>query len=256
VRVRSRNGLARYSVNNQLIIALSKPDASYVCGFRAWLQLGYQVRKGEKAIWILAPITVKDRDAAAEEDGEKRRVFFRAVPVFDRTQVDAIDGADPAPLDPPCQPLTGDSHRHLLEPLQAFAASLGYSVSFAAIPGSTGGWCDHDGKRIAVDASQPVNAQVRILVHELAHALGVGYREYGRHQAEVIVDTVTFIVCAGTGLDVGGESIPYVAGWGENGALDAVTKFAGVIDTIARQLENAITGTEDGVELDTEPVAV
>jgi hypothetical protein len=32
VRVRSRNGLARYSVNNQLIIALSRPDASYVCG--------------------------------------------------------------------------------------------------------------------------------------------------------------------------------------------------------------------------------
>jgi N-terminal domain of anti-restriction factor ArdC len=256
VRVRSRNGLARYSVNNQLIIALSKPDASYVCGFRAWLQLGYQVRKGEKAIWILAPITVKDRDAAAEEDGEKRRVFFRAVPVFDRTQVDAIEGADSAPLDPPCQPLTGDSHRHLLAPLQAFAASLGYSVSFSPIPGSTGGWCDHDGKRVAVDASQPVNAQVRILVHELAHAIGVGYRDYGRNQAEVIVDTVTFIVCAGAGLDVGGESIPYVAGWGENGALDAVTKFAGVIDTIARQLENAITRTEEAVELDTEPVAV
>ena len=256
VCVRARNGLARYSVNNQLIIALSKPDASYVCGFRAWLQLGYQVRKGEKAIWILAPITVKDRHAAAEKDGEKQRVFFRAVPVFDRTQVDAIEGADPAPLDPPCQPLTGDSHRHLLEPLQAFAASLGYSVSFSPIPGSTGGWCDPDGKRVAVDASQPVNAQVRILVHELAHAIGVGYREYGRHQAEVLVDTVTFIVCAGAGLDVGGESIPYVAGWGENGALDAVTKFAGVIDTIARQLENAVTGTEDAVEPDTEPVAV
>jgi N-terminal domain of anti-restriction factor ArdC len=31
-----------------------------VCGFRAWLELGYQVREGEKAIWILAPMTVKD----------------------------------------------------------------------------------------------------------------------------------------------------------------------------------------------------
>ncbi|MGH3026092.1 MAG: ArdC-like ssDNA-binding domain-containing protein, partial [Gaiellaceae bacterium] len=245
VRVRSRNGLSRYSVNNQLIIALSKPEASYVCGFRAWLQLGYQVRKGEKAISILAPMPVKNRDATNTEDAEKPRVFFRAVPVFDRTQVDAIEGTDPAPLEPPCEPLTGESHRHLLEPLHAFAASLGYSVSFAPIPGSTGGWCDHDAKRVAVDASQPVNAQVRILVHELAHALGIGYREYGRHQAEVIVDTVTFIVCAGAGLDVGGESIPYVAGWGENGALDAVTKFAGVIDTIVRQLENVIAATED-----------
>jgi len=255
VRVHSRNGLARYSVNNQLIVALSKPDASYVCGFRAWLQLGYRVRKGEKAIWILAPMPVKSRDATNGEDAKKPCVFFRAVPVFDRTQVEAIEGSDPAPLEPPCEPLTGESHRHLLEPLQAFAASLGYSVSFAPIVGSTGGWCDHDGKRIAVDASQPVNAQARILVHELAHALGIGYREYGRHQAEVIVDTVTFIVCAGAGLDVGGESIPYIAGWGENGALEAVTRFAGVIDTIARQLENAIAATEEAVELDPEPVA-
>ena len=82
-----------------------------------------------------------------------------------------------------------------------------------------------------------VNGRVRVLVHELAHALGVGYREYGRERAEVIVDTVTFIVCAGAGLDIAGESIPYVAGWGETGALKAVTEFAAVIDTIARQIE-------------------
>ena len=71
VRVRARNGLSQYSVNNQLLISLACPEATYVCGFRAWLQLGYQVRKREKAIWILAPMTVKhekDADAAADED--------------------------------------------------------------------------------------------------------------------------------------------------------------------------------------------
>jgi Putative metallopeptidase family (DUF6782) len=167
-------------------------------------------------------------------------VFFRAVPVFDRSQVTEIPGSTPTALEPQCAPLTGESHAHLVEPLQAFAAKLGFSVAFETIPGATGGWCDQDRKRIAVDGAQPVNAQVRILVHELAHALGVGYRGYGRGKAEVIVETVTFIVCAGAGLDVGGESSPYVAGWGEDGALDAVTEFAGVIDTLARKLEDAI----------------
>jgi hypothetical protein len=123
VHVRSRNGLSRYSVNNQLLIALARPDVSYVCGFRAWQQLGYQVRKGEKAIWILAPITVKPRTGSDDGDEEQRRLFFRAVPVFDSAQVDVIDGADPTPLEPPSQPLTGASHRHLLEPLQSFAAT-------------------------------------------------------------------------------------------------------------------------------------
>lgn len=248
VRVRARNGLARYSVNNQLLIALACPDASYVCGFRAWLQLGDQVRKGEKAIWILAPITVKDRtrcETQTEDGEEERRIFFRSVPVFDRSHVAEIPGGTPTPPEPPCEPLTGDSHAHLIDPLIAFASTLGYSVSFQPIPGATGGWCDQDQKRVVVDSSQPVNAQVRVLVHELAHALGVGYREYGRRKAEVIVDSITFIVCAGAGLDIGGESIPYVAGWGEDGALDAVTEFAGVIDTLARRLEQAIAPAKE-----------
>jgi hypothetical protein len=70
----------------------------------------------------------------------------------------------------------------------------------------------------------------------LVHALGVDYQHYFRQQAEVIVDTVTYIVCAGAGLDVGGESIPCV-GWGEDGALAAVTEFATLIDGLATQIE-------------------
>ena len=87
VRVRSRNGLARYSINNQLLIALARPDATFVAGFRSWLELGYQVGKGEKAIWILAPLKIKERDRASGEETGETRTVFRAVPVFDRAQV-------------------------------------------------------------------------------------------------------------------------------------------------------------------------
>ena len=55
-----------------------------------------------------------------------------------------------------------------------------------------------------------------------------------------MVDTITFIVCSGLGLAVDGESVPYVAGWGEDGALDAVNKFAGTIDSLARRIEDAM----------------
>jgi hypothetical protein len=78
------------------------------------------------------------------------------------------------------------------------------------------------------------------LIHECAHALGIDYECYSRAQAEVIVDTVTYVVCAGAGLAVDGESIPYVAGWGEGGALEAVTDFAETIDTLARRIEDAV----------------
>ena len=40
--------------------------------------------------------------------------------------------------------------------------------------------------------------------------------------------------------DVGGETVPCVAGWGEDGALEAVTEFAETIDELARRIESAL----------------
>ena len=113
-------------------------------------------------------------------------------------------------------------------------------MAFRSIPGSTGGWCDLQAKLIVVDADVPANSQVRTLVHEIPHALGVDYANYSRAQAEVIVDTTTLVVLSGVGLDVSGETIPYVAGWGERGALEAVTEFAQLIDGLARRVAHAI----------------
>jgi hypothetical protein len=50
-------------------------------------------------------------------------------------------------------------------------------------------------KRIVVDDGQPANARVRVLIHEIAHAMGVDYRKHSRAQAEVIVDTAIFSPC-------------------------------------------------------------
>jgi hypothetical protein len=261
VRVRAQGGLARLSLNNQLLVALSCPEATFVAGFRAWLKFGYCVRKGEKAIRIVAPMPIKSRDAGAGADAdtggsdEKARVLFKGVSVFDRSQVAPIDGMDQAPLEPPCEPLTGSSHAHLLEPLQTFTESLGFTVTFESIPGATGGWCDQKARRIVVDADQPANAQLRILTHETIHALGVDYQQYARSQAEVIVDTTTLIVLGAVGLDTSSETVPYVAGWGETGALEAVTEFAKLIDTLARRVEQALADrTETAPSIEKQPL--
>jgi len=201
VRVRAQGGLARLSLNNQLLVALSCPDATFVAGFRAWLRLGYRVRKGERAIRIIAPMPIKPRGTKTTDKDDELRVLFKGVSVFDRSQVAPIDGMDQAPLEPPCEPLTGDSHAHLLRPLQTFTESLGYTVTFESIPGATGGWCDHKAHQIVVDTDQPANAQLRILTHETIHALGVDYQQYTRSQAEVIVDTTIFCPEEATGGD-------------------------------------------------------
>jgi hypothetical protein len=82
VKVRSTNGLSRYSFGNQLLIAMQRPDASYVAGFRAFLELNRCVRKGERAIRILAPMSVGDRgrDASEVESEGEREQPRRTVP--------------------------------------------------------------------------------------------------------------------------------------------------------------------------------
>jgi hypothetical protein len=86
IKVRASNGLSRYSLRNQWLIAIDCHargiTPTYVAGFRAFLDLNRCVRKGEQAIRILAPVAVKQRDEHGQEPGEKK-VFFRAVPVFD-----------------------------------------------------------------------------------------------------------------------------------------------------------------------------
>jgi hypothetical protein len=56
----------------------------------------------------------------------------------------------------------------------------------------------------------------------------------------VLADTVTPIVLAQAGLDVGGETVPYIAGWGEDGALEAIRAYAHTVDDVARRIEEAV----------------
>jgi antirestriction protein ArdC len=226
-------------MGNTMLIALQRPDAIQVAGFKAWQPLGRQVRKGERSIRIMAPMAVKERDEQGQETGE-RVVFFRAVSVFDVAQTDG----EPLP-EPPCEPITGDSHERYIAALEDHARSLGFTVESEPLE-HAGGYCDAKRRRIVVSSDvEAPNARVRVLIHELAHAHGVGYADYGREDAEVVVETAAVIVCGALGLDTSGESIPYIAGWGEANDLEAIGKHAATVDEIASAIE-AACGVKDG----------
>jgi antirestriction protein ArdC len=223
----------RYSFGNCLLIAQQAPQATQVAGFKAWQQLGRQVRKCERSIRIMAPMSVKERDASGDETGE-RVVFFRAVPVFDIAQTDG----EPLP-EAPKEPITGDSHERYLAPLKELARSMGLAVYEYEPTSEAQGFYDEKGRRIVISTELAPNGKVRTLVHELAHAHGVTYKEYTRGEAEVIVETAATIVCGSIGLDTSGESIPYIAEWGESGDVDAIKHHAETVDAIARAIEQA-----------------
>src|ERR1700751_1133044 len=61
-----------YSFGNVMLIARQKPDATNVAGIRTWNSLGRFVKRGEKGIFILAPMVGRrsSKDVATDEPTE------------------------------------------------------------------------------------------------------------------------------------------------------------------------------------------
>lgn len=100
--------LHRYSFNNVTLTMLQMPDATMIAGYRAWQAMGHQVRRGEKAIRILGPVTRKVelvdratgepiRDVEGRVQFVRQLVGVRPVSVFDASQVDPPVETPPAP---------------------------------------------------------------------------------------------------------------------------------------------------------------
>src|SRR5215211_5436970 len=79
-----------YSWGNVLLILSQSPAATSVAGYRTWQSLDRQVKRGEKAIRIIAPAYYKkkERDEQTGEDIERAVTFFRGASIFDISQTE------------------------------------------------------------------------------------------------------------------------------------------------------------------------
>jgi hypothetical protein len=243
--LRARAKFHNYSFNNTLLILIQTGgNATRVASAKVWNELGRHIVKGQKALYVFAPIEwhvqcEPTHPAAKWNDKrdrwERKVTGFKLVPVFDVAQTDG----DPLPRLEYAD-AEGDSHKHLEPKLRKLAKSLGFTVKMEQFDDGTGGYCDPNRKVIALGKHLSPNGRVRVLTHEIAHALGVGYQEYGRSGAEVIVESVTYIVLAGQGFDLDATSVPYIGGWGNGNATEKMREFAAKIDELARQIESAL----------------
>jgi antirestriction protein ArdC len=84
----------KYSLNNQMLIWIQNPEATEVAGYNRWEEMGRQVRKGERGMDILAPITFKVKETNPITGEEKEQTYmkgFRAVKVFDIEQTEPAE---------------------------------------------------------------------------------------------------------------------------------------------------------------------
>ena len=58
---------------------------------------------------------------------------------------------------------------------------------------------------------------------------------------ELVAETVAYSVCASSGVDPGGFSISYLAGWSERTPIATIERTAALIDRLSRRIEDAVT---------------
>ena len=254
----------RYSYGNVLLIAAQCPEATRVAGFGTWKRLGRSVRRGERAIWILAPMVARrsgtdapppagpagsEPGAGSEPTGPRIR-GFRPVAVFDLSQTEGDD------LPEVCRTLEGGDPDGRFASLVAVAGDLGYTVRGADLPGATNGDCTFATRSIRVERRNPPAQQVKTLAHELAHAL-LHEGAADRALAELEAESTAFVVCRALGLDTADYSFGYVACWAGGGpeALAAIKASCGRIQQAAGHIVAGVEATVPGAPVDGIPAA-
>ena len=174
----------RYSFANTWLIIAQRPDASRVAGFNDWRDKHRRrVRKGEKAIWVQAPMTKKvvavDADSGAER--EVSRVYgFRPVPVFDVSQTDG-EPLPQAPLIDGDPDDDGPAPEGMVESLSGLIEADGFTIRRGET-GEAGGWTDFANHEVVISQAATPRQAARTLAHEAAHiALGHGARASEYH---------------------------------------------------------------------------
>lgn len=253
-----------YSFNNTLLIAMQKPEATLVAGYKAW-QKNFErhVNKGEKAIRILAPAPYKikeERDKLDpvtgemmfDENGMPQREqvevtipAFRAVSVFDVSQT---DGKPIPELEAQELLSTVEGYEDFVQALMNVAP---VPIGFEDIPGDSKGYFHTEEKRIAVQENMSESQTLKTMVHEVAHSM-LHNKEINRddlmeapakdrNTKEVEAESVAYTVCQHFGIDTSDYSFGYIAGWSSGKDMKELKSS---LDTIRKTASELITGIE------------
>ena len=255
-----------YSINNTLLIAMQKPDASLVAGFSAWKNnFGRNVMKGQKVIKIIAPSPYKVKQEMKKidphtqqpiigKDGkpvtEEKEITipaYKVVSVFDVSQTEGKELPDIA-----VDELTGDVERYR-DFFAALEKTSPVPIGFEQIPGSSHGYYHLEDKRIAIQEGMSELQTLKTAIHEIAHAklhdidLNAPENEQqprvDRRTREVEAESVAYTVCQHYGLDTSDYSFGYVAGWSSGRELSELKSSLETIRSAAAEIINSIDET-------------
>ena len=272
----------RYSFNNTLLIAMQRPDATLVTGYRNWQSMGRQVKKGEKGITILAPAPIKRKreqeildqnhmpllDADGKPKTEEVEVViprFKPTTVFDISQTDGEPIETLAP-----EELTEAVADYDLF-MKAITAVSPVPIRFDEIAGEAKGYYHSGDKEIVIQKGMSESQTIKTAIHETGHARlhdkdimeeqGI---EKDRLTKEVEAESVAYCVCSAFGVDTSEYSFPYIAGWSSGrdmkelkASMDIIRKTAGeMIDELSDNLQELLAEKKQLLESEQKEILI
>lgn len=229
--------MRQYSIDNQILIFMQDPKATYVAGFQAWKKHQRFVQKGEKGIQIRAPIfeqrsvldpvtnqPVYDENGKPKTDNVLAR--YKWVTVFDIAQTegeplkvtrDFVN--DRFQTDEDATALYENMKNYLTQYKQLNVAEKAYSIQ-----GKGRGYYVPSTNEIVVNATEnnPV-AKLKTLIHEFAHAQLHGreghFTEASCAHKETQAESVACATMAYLGFDTSHYSLGYIATWAKDAEL-------------------------------------
>ena len=251
--LRTMSRFHRYSVNNQMLIFLQRPDATLVAGFNKWHdQFERSVLKGEKGIKIIAPTPFKKRIEEQKLDPDTKLPVLDAdgnavmvekeitVPMFKVVSVFDVSQTDGKPLPALAADLVGDVKNYGVF-MEALCRSSTVPVSFEKLDAGTDGFFSPKDQRIALREGMSEVQTVSAAVHEITHAKlhdrsDDSLEKPDRRTAEVEAESVSFAVCAYYGIATGENSFGYIAAWSRDHTLPELRESLETINKTANGL--------------------
>lgn len=280
--LRTMSKFYNYSFNNTLLIAMQKPEATYVAGYTSWKKnFGRHVKAKESGIKILAPAPYKAQEErekidpvtqkpvigadgkAVTETVEVLRPAFKVVSVFDVSQTDGKELPD----------IIVDELKGSVENYEAFFDALRQEspvpISFENIPGGAKGFFSPVESRIAIQEGMSEIQTVKTAIHEIAHAKLHAFKpdekaapdeKKDRHTKEVEAESVAYTVCQRYDIETSDYSFGYIAGWSSGketkelkSSLDTIRKTAAeMIEGIDAKLKVLLAEKTQSVEQEAE----
>lgn len=241
-----------YSLNNQLLIHIQKPDSILCASYTTWKKFDRYVKKGEKGIKIICPSphktqtlrTVRNPKTGKPEllaDGSKKKeVVEKVIPFYNVGYTYDISQTDGEPLPEITARLNGDLDSRQNGLKAALLEISPVPVHFRPVPGEANGYYNLTQKEIVVDSSLSEKHSLKTLIHELAHVLlhDSSIKDAPRDSPtrEVQAESVAYVVCQYFGIDTSDYSFGYISTWSSDKNTEELKKSLEVIRSTSNDI--------------------